>query len=245
MVYSKFRIYHFYKEGCVMKAIIFDVGGTLLENENFDFQKGLKYLYDEILDIKESYDDYLKFIDSFYDVFERRKNSDLEVNFQSYLNYLIFAYGKKSEKNSEEIEHEFVKRVYQIRLIDGVKEFLEYLINNHYDLYVLSNTMFSTIEVEKELNQLGILKYFKKVLATGDHLLRKPSEMIFNVYLKYLKGIKNSDIAYVGNDCYVDMSAPIKLGMKAFLKSDCDKEEDGYIKFKSYDSLLGWFKNNG
>lgn len=243
MVYL--TIYHFYKKGLVMKVIIFDIGGTLIANNNFDFTRGIKYLYDEVIDTKESYEEFMKYINSFYEVFQKRIDSDIEINFYSYLNFITFSYPKKTPLTDEEIEKCFVSKIFDSIVFDGLTEFLDYLIDQNYELYVLSNTMFSTKEIKYELERVGLLKYFKEVVASGDHLFRKPSKHLFNMYLKHLEKYNVEDIAYVGNEYKNDIVTPRDLGMKCFLKGNCNQDIDGYHEFDNYQSLLAWFKNNG
>ena len=67
------------------KVIIFDVGGTLIKGTWGDSILGYKYLYDEILDVKESMDDYLEFVSRLLPVIKLRETCDLEFSFQSLI----------------------------------------------------------------------------------------------------------------------------------------------------------------
>jgi hypothetical protein len=56
------------------KVIIFDVGGTLIKGTWGDSILGYKYLYDEILDVKESMDDYLEFVSRILYMYKQYKH---------------------------------------------------------------------------------------------------------------------------------------------------------------------------
>lgn len=225
------------------KIIIFDVGGTLIKGTWQDSILGYTYLYDEVLDVKESLYDYLDFVKGMFYIIKERDTCDLEFNFKSFFNYLKDLYGLKTNKSFEEIEYTFARKFYSPMLNDNVIELLEYLKNKNIPLYVLSNSMYSTNCVEKELEEFGIRKYFLQVISSGDHLVRKPSPELFKLYLKKFEmmGINVSDVCYIGNDPYFDITTPVKLGMKAVHISDKDVKHDGYLEISNYLNLIKEF----
>lgn len=225
------------------KIIIFDVGGTLIKGTWQDSILGYTYLYDEVLDVKESLYDYLDFVKGMFYIIKERDTCDLEFNFKSFFNYLKDLYGLKTNKSFEEIEYTFARKFYSPMLNDNVIELLEYLNNKKIPLYVLSNSMYSTNCVEKELEEVGIRKYFLQVISSGDHLVRKPSPELFKLYLKKFEmmGINVSDVCYIGNDPYFDITTPVKLGMKAVHISNKDVKHDGYLEISNYLKLIEEF----
>ena len=112
------------------KIIIFDVGGTLIKGIWNDSILGYKYLYDEILDVRESLDDYLEFVTGMFPVIKQRETCDLEFSFHSFFNYLKDVYGLKSDLPYEEIEYKFARCFYEPILNDHVIELLDYLKSN-------------------------------------------------------------------------------------------------------------------
>ncbi|MBE6131408.1 MAG: HAD family hydrolase [Erysipelotrichaceae bacterium] len=225
------------------KIIIFDVGGTLIKGTWQDSILGYTYLYDEVLDVKESLYDYLDFVKGMFYIIKKRDTCDLEFNFKSFFNYLKDLYGLKTNKSFEEIEYTFARKFYSPMLNDNVIELLEYLNNKKISLYVLSNSMYSTNCVEKELEEVGIRKYFLQVISSGDHLVRKPSPELFKLYLKKfdMMGYKVTDVCYIGNDAYFDITTPVKLGMKAVHISNKDVKHDGYLEISNYLKLIEEF----
>ena len=225
------------------KIIIFDVGGTLIKGTWKDSILGYTYLYDEVLDVKESLDDYLEFVKGMFYIIKQRDICDMEFNFRSFFNYLKDLYGLKTNESYEEIEYKFARTFYSPMLNDNVLELLEYLKSKHVPLYVLSNSMYSTACVEKELEEFGIRKYFLQVISSGDHLVRKPSKELFKLYLKKfdLMGYKVTDICYIGIDPYFDITTPIKLGMKAVHISDKDVYHKNHLEISNYLKLIEEF----
>ena len=72
------------------KIIIFDVGGTLIKGTWQDSILGYTYLYDEVLDVKESLYDYLDFVKGMFYIIKERDTCDLEFNFKSFSFLQIF-----------------------------------------------------------------------------------------------------------------------------------------------------------
>lgn len=228
------------------RIIIFDVGGTLINGPWKDSILGYTYLYEEVLDVKESLDDYLDFVKGMFYIIKQRETCDMEFNFRSFFNYLKAIYGLKTELSYEEIEYRFARKFYQPVLNDNVIDILEYLKVKNIPLYVLSNSMYSTKYVENELKEVGIIDYFKQVISSGDHLVRKPSPELFKLYLKKfdMMGYNNEDICYIGNDPYFDVATPIKLGMKCIHFSDKDVKHVEYLEVSSYLKLIEEFEKD-
>lgn len=226
------------------KIMIFDVGGTLLKGDFDDSILGYTYLYEEVLDVKETLNDYLDFVKGMFHVIKQRENCDLEFNFRSFFNYLKDLYGLKTDKSYEEIEYNFERKFYHPVLNDDVILVLEYLKNKNIPLYVLSNSMYSTNLIEKELEEVGIKDYFIQIISSGDHLVRKPSYDLFKLYLKKfsMMGYKYSEICYIGNDYYYDVETPVKLGMMSIHLSDKFMIHEKYLEVDSYLKLIEEFK---
>ena len=91
------------------KIIIFDVGGTIVSGKWQSFMKGYEYLYNEVLNVKETYEEYIEFVSNFFDIINQRDKCDLEFNFISLLNYLVDLYGLKKDLDLYEIEYNFYK----------------------------------------------------------------------------------------------------------------------------------------
>ena len=225
------------------KIIIFDVGGTLVKGNWEDCLLGYLYLYNEILDVKEPKEDYLKFIQDMFYVIKQRESCDLEFNFRSFFNYLKDLYGLKTNKSFEEIEYNFVRSFYRPVINDYVIDILEYLKDRNIPLYVLSNSMYSTSLIERELNNIGVKDYFIQIISSGDYLVRKPSKELFKLYLKKFDmiGINKQDICYIGNDYYYDIMTPINLGMKCVHLSDKNIVHEHYLEVNSYLKLIEEF----
>lgn len=228
------------------KVFIFDVGGTLFEPYDFNIERAVKYLYENVLNVSVTYEIFVKQISEIFHVFKDREINNIEVNFYSALNYLYTMYGKKSLKEDYVIEHEFAQAFYKMKAIDGAEKLLKYLKSKDIPMYVLSNSMLSTLEIKSELSFFGLDKYFIEIVSSGDHLFRKPSKDIFNMYIYRLNnlGYKNDEICYIGDNYINDIETPVSLGLNAIHKNKENILRDGYLEINNYDYLIEWLGNN-
>lgn len=194
-----------------IKAVIFDVGGTLLNNINFNIENGFKYLKTLFYVNDDLFEEHCR---KFYLPFLSRDSSETELSFSSFFNCIKFCYKPKRKLNIKKVELKFRKHVYQNELINGVKELLEKLRTKNIELYVLSNSMFSSSEIKKELKEFKIDYYFKKIVSSGDHLFRKPSSVLFDMYIDKINKPASS-ICFIGNDFEKDIIPAIKSSMQA------------------------------
>ena len=223
------------------KIIIFDVGGTLIEGEGWDnYQIGYKYLYEEVFDVKESFEEFMHFVGLVRPMIKKREKTQFEFSFQSFFNYLKVAYGLKTTKSYYEIEIEFIAKFYTSKPVLHVKELLDFLTSKGVLLYVLSNSMYSTNQIIDELKRNNLDEYFLEIVSTGDHLLRKPSLELFKMYLKkcHIMGYKTSEVCYIGNMYHYDIASPVRLGMKAVHKGKEFKKHTGYVEINDYLELI-------
>ena len=129
----------------------------------------VKYLYDEILDVKDSMDDYLEFVTGMFPIIKQRETCDLEFSFQSFFNYLKDLYGLKSDLPYEEIEYRFVRTFYEPKLNDHVIELLDYL---------------KSLNMKAEINEF-LPVYYERI----SQLSNKSNQ--FNFFAFYFGFVKN------------------------------------------------------
>lgn len=192
------------------KVIVMDLGGTIIDTINSSFEEGIRYLYDHYSLKKMPYKDVLN---EFYliinECFKKRNNDNFELNFRNCLNYFDKTVGFISEVNFDKLEVEFVDITMKRKKVEGIDQFLEYVKHNNIPLYILSNSCFSSNELKHELVEFNLDKYFNEVFSTADYLMRKPSNITFNLIINYLKKEKlvesSQDIWYIGNDYHFDM----------------------------------------
>lgn len=133
---------------------------------------------------------------------------------------------------------------YNMQLIDGVldcisnnwineedkkiSELLEYLSKNH-ELYVLTNWF--TSSALKRLNNLGLDKFFKKIIG-GDIYGTKPNLVAYTFFKDY------NNCVMIGDIPEIDLKGAKELGMKTILIDSKGKYPDYEgIKIKDLNEL--------
>lgn len=200
------------------KVIVMDMGGTLLDSSDVNFELGVKHIYDNYCIHDISYEEVLEDYKLICDIgFKKRDNDNFELNFHNALNYIDMTVGLNKEVDYYQIEKEFVDITMPRILVAGVDTFLEVTKKLQIPVYVLSNSCFSSEELKHELKEFKIENYFEDVLSSGDYLMRKPSEIFYRLIIKIIKrkypNISLNDIWYIGNDYRCDVSGASSAGL--------------------------------
>lgn len=198
-----------------MRAIIFDVDNTLIDWKD-EFVFALKSV---IEDMSYSFDEELiKKIDIMIDNYDKKSitlskesllnyvNTNCDINLSiDFMNRLIFAQGNCVYEDKELIET------------------ITYL-SKKYDLYVITN-WFTETQV-KRLENMGIAKYFKKIIGADINYL-KPDIRSFDIILN---DYKPEECISVGDTFKNDVELPLNLGMNAIWKTNKLSNEYKTIK---------------
>lgn len=231
------------------KIVIMDLGNTIINNYRIDFARGLEYLYEHYscqrIPLSEVLNDGM-IIKAGYD---NRHLNDLEINFHNYLRYLDQVVGFVEGTAYEQLEIEFINVAFEEALIDGVKDFLEYLKKHQIPVYVLSNSTFTKTGLLAELAKFDVLDYFQDVYSSADYLFRKPHPIFFKMLTKNIQEkyqVKLSDLWYVGNDYYFDVQGSQNAGLKSvWLNVDAAPNSLNIpcIDVQNYQELIELLKN--
>ncbi len=233
------------------KIIVMDMGKTLLDSRNVNFELGVKHIYDNYCIHNISYEELLEDYKLICDTgFKKRNNDNFELNFHNALNYVNKIVGFNKEVDYYQIEKEFVDITMPRILVDGVDAFLEVTKNFQIPVYVLSNSCFSSEELKHELKEFKIDKYFEDVLSSGDYLMRKPSEIFYHLIIKIIKrkypNVLLKDIWYIGNDYRCDVVGASLTGLTSVWLNRLNQENFNnldIIEVNSYFELIERLKN--
>lgn len=95
---------------------------------------------------------------------------------------------------------------------DGSMEALK-MLAPHYTLGLISNTTIPGIYFARDLEEIGMAKYFKHSIFTADWGFRKPHSSVFYRMLELLEKEAARSI-YVGDSFKNDIYGPASIGMK-------------------------------
>lgn len=127
----------------------------------------------------------------------------------------------------------------QLHLYPGVEITIRQL-HQQYRLGVITDGQ--TAYAVPELHAVGMSRYFDTIIVSGDYGYRKPDARLFQAALTAMN-LQPTDVLYVGNDMYRDIYGAQRLGIKTvFFKSnqgvqDKDGVNPDYIIY-SFPELL-------
>jgi putative hydrolase of the HAD superfamily len=227
-------------------AVIMDLGDTIINNDSFHFNLGLKYLHDEVLTEGVAYED-LSDLATFFkeNLFDLRKDNNLEVKFLDYLQYLKTVFGYRVDTSLEDIEYKFMLTAAKDSLIIDVVPILDFFKKHKVPVYILSNSTFSSLTLKRHLSEFKILNYFEEVFSSADFIFRKPHPGIFRVSYSHLKKkigeFNKSNIMFIGNDYDKDVIGSSDFGFYPVWYNRLSKvnpKKIDLIDIKEYGELL-------
>lgn len=217
-----------------LKAILFDMGGTLIEFENSPWEvlnqrcarQGYYFLKKQNLTTMS----YENFVYALSKEFENRwiacQKTLQEVDFEKVVFFLF----KKLDFNlTDGKKKDFLTRYYQpvtdqITLIQGAVEAVKFFKEKNLKVGLISNTIFPKRFHLEELKRFGLDRYLDLVLFSSEAGFKKPHPRIFNAAIEMLD-IMPDCAAFVGDKLEDDVGGAQKIGMKTILRL---KEGENY-----------------
>jgi putative hydrolase of the HAD superfamily len=217
-----------------IRALLFDVNGTLIDIETDD---GLEEIYRAIghfltyqgisLHRWEVRDLYFQLMQQ-----QRAESAETFAEWNAVEVWREFLRRKVSDYTrslpSEKLEqlplflaelHRGIARK-RLRLYPNVQEALDQLCSL-YHMAVVTDAQ--SAYAVPELRAVGLLKYFNPVIVSGDYGYRKPDSRLFQKALDALQ-VRPEQAIFIGNDLYQDIFGAQQVGMKAiFISYNQDK----------------------
>ena len=210
-----------------LKAILFDMGSTLIEFENSTWdvlgracaEKGYEFLEEKNLHLPE-FEEFSKlladeFLKARSEVQENLKEFKVEKVAWDFFNILNLS-------TSDGLYDSFIEVYYkpitdQLTLIDGAEDILRYFKERSLKIGLVSNTIFPERFHLRELKRFGLYPYLDVHLFSSEVGVRKPHPRIF------LKALSELDVnppqaVFVGDRLIEDVGGAQKVGMKGILK---------------------------
>lgn len=224
------------------KAILFDMGDTLITYEDFNPICGNEKLMEHACN---PYNVSLKTIQSYANKIaeeadKMRETTHIEYSCQSFQRLIFGNFGITFNLSPLELEILFNRHAWHHSIISGTIEMLDYLQSADIRIGILSNATFSTEAIINELDEFGISEYFEFIMSTSDYLLRKPDKRIFDVALAKFD-LRPREVWYVGNSFKYDVMGAYNAHMQSIWYNAANKEplaEIPYYEIRSYDELI-------
>lgn len=221
--------------------VIFDLFDTVLKTEYFSFDRGLDYIFENIITTgttREALDAVAK---KELNAFKDRTITHKEIKFIDELNSFKNKLGFRSDISISEIEYEAMVSMGKETLIEDAIELIKYYYKKGIPMYILSNSIFSSNALKRYLDSFGILDYFIDVFSSSDFGYRKPHKSFFEMIIKEIQKnndkIKKNDIYFIGNDYNSDVKGSSEAGLVPIWYNINNQEDFDKINCKIINSF--------
>jgi putative hydrolase of the HAD superfamily len=199
-----------------MKAILFDLGDTILGNQRFDPVTGNARLLqfterphsistEEVQRVAQELDIQLTPL---------REESLLEFTVESFNRLLFERLGVTLTLTPAQAASEFWEASITYSPEPGIGDVLHYLMDRSIPRGIISNSMFSGSVLETELNKHGLRSMFDFLLSSADYGIRKPHPLLFELALHRL-GLEAQSVWFVGDTLETDIVGAKQVGLYA------------------------------
>jgi putative hydrolase of the HAD superfamily len=209
------------------EAILFDLGGTLLEYENLTWQElsrqGFKLAFKVLQDSLEVLPDKDEFVRLFDDYFGSRYEDSLKTLVEVRVTELVQdCFTTLNLSGDGFLRREFLEAYYkpiadQVVMVKDAPAVLSDLKSSSFKLALVSNTIFPGDFHRRELKRFSLFNFFDDLLFSCEVGFKKPHPVIFKKALRALQ-VKPEKVVFIGDRLEEDIAGPQSLGMKAILK---------------------------
>lgn len=206
----------------MIKAVTFDLGNTLLRQDNIDWKKLEKAGFLNHINIfskqnlshptlKEWNEKYDQVAAQFSKIAER---SHLEIPVEKIFQTLREYFNIPPVISTHTLLTTFFIPLMNARLLmDHAQDVLQQISDRNLRCGVISNTVVPGFLAREVLERLEIARHFDFTLFSSDCLFSKPHPMMFNIALARL-GVKPSQVLHVGDQADKDVAGAQAAGMK-------------------------------
>ena len=199
------------------KGVLFDYGGTLVEEVSFDPRAGNEWLFSRASHRPPhvTIEDVLARANLVStEVAGRRDEFHLETAWPTLTRLIHDFFGIRFDLSMAELEMGFWRASVQTRPTPGARGLLERLHRANIALGVVSNTCFSEQVIRFELGKHGLADHLAVVIVSAEYSVRKPNALLFETAAAML-GVQPKDIWFVGDRLDTDVIGAKTAGMTA------------------------------
>lgn len=221
------------------KAVLFDLGSTLIEYENHDWptlgKMGLVNAYPYMKKIFPELPELSQFGENFYRnlryILDNERPGHIEIDIYNACNRIFKRMGLALKDGLVE---EFVELYYkpvteQITVIPGAVEILSKIKKSDITIGLVSNSIFPEKFHLEEMENFGLREYFDFVIFSSSVGTRKPGKDIFNMALRNAR-TEPSQAIYIGDKFDVDIYGAKNAGLVAVWKYHKGRENPENIE---------------
>lgn len=223
-------------------GMLFDYGGTLVEEAAFDPRAGMQILLTHVVHRPPNVrvEEIIERVDRVTEeVSARRDTFQIETPWPA-LTRLIYDYlGVRFARSLDELELAFWNASVTTRPMIGARETLAQLHGAGIALGVVSNSSFRGEVIRHELSKHGLADHLSIVVSSADYAVRKPNPLLFEAAAGLL-GICASDIWFMGDRMDTDVVGARAAGMRPVLlgEPNANATDSELLIVRSWKELL-------
>jgi len=218
------------------KAVIFDLGDTVLEEKSYNMSSGYESI-SEYLSLNTS-------LEELNNAIAQGQEGNREFKLLEWIDKNLCK--KQNSMSAHEIELLLWNETVELVRMDGLHKVLDFLFEQGIRVAAISNAIFSSKCIIKELAKHNLDSYFEFVISSADHGIRKPDTKIFKLALKALD-LEPNEIWFIGDRWDADIVGSAEAGMTAvWFGNRCDYQDVkvSHNKLKNWSSFESLWKEN-
>ena len=199
------------------RGLLFDYGGTLVEERSVDLRAGAEWLFAQaadrptgvtLADVLERAERVTR------EVADRRNEFHIETPWPTLTRLIHDYFGIRFDAPLEALELGYWKASVETRPMPGARDALERFHAEGLPMAVVSNSSFGAPVIRRELARHDLAEHLAFVLVSADYAVRKPNPLLFEVAAARL-GLAPDEIWFVGDRLDTDVRGARDAGMTA------------------------------
>jgi putative hydrolase of the HAD superfamily len=224
------------------RGLLFDYGGTLVEEVAFDVRAGVDVLLAHAIDRPPnvSLDAILARVERIgREVSARRDETQVETPWPAITRLIYDYFGICFTHPLLELELAFWDASVTTRPMPGVYETLVAIRDGGLPMAVVSNSSFRGEVIRYELAKHGLAEFFTNIISSADYAVRKPNPLLLEVAAALID-VRSSDVWFVGDRLDTDVAGARAAGMQPvwFVPSAATAGDDALATVRDWTELL-------
>ncbi len=203
------------------KMILFDYGGTLMVEPDFEPVNGNRAIYPYISENPHNVtlEEFSEYLLRFFDEIRALRGELIEIHEHTFLRNVLEHFDMKLSVSLEDAEWIIWNGISRAVPTPGAAEMLRELSNMGIRTGIISNLCWSGAALTRRLHDAFPDHQFDFVMTSSDYIFRKPDGHIFDMAIRK-SGFEKADIWYCGNDIEVDIVGAHGAGLYPMFYDD-------------------------
>ena len=224
------------------RAILFDYGGTLVEELEYNPRAGIEALLARAVyrETPVSVDTVLQRAERISaEIVERRDRFQIEAPWGSLTRLIHDHFGTCFDEPLAELELAFWNASVRTRAMPGAEAALRESHRLGYPMGVVSNSSFGQRVIRHELGKHGLADHLATIVVSAEYVVRKPNPLLFEMGASLL-GADPADVWFVGDRLDTDIKGARSAGMTAiwYAPNQEERSDDAHHIARGWSSFV-------